>query len=473
MVMKVALGSFHAKQPSTRYPSSFARTSGSDKRPGSACRFARRSPPLTYCVFRNRSSNRLDRFSGCDLFQDSESVLALDGSSYDGDGIRDISSRPRFISGLPCSRSEFLSPAMLGIRPDPPDWPERTEVARISIEQRANRVEIPLSIRIIKMKQRQMEMGLILIDEAVESTNCSVRRAFSSVVLIIRELQMYAAQMMERGLDGDELKEIVGNVQREINASLVWLFRQFFCQTPTLMVYVMILLANFSIYSMVGNSAIAAPMVGLFETITEDKDQEESPGFILREESSVYTVDSEQVSLSGEEEVLWRGILEDVGKMRGEVLDEETVRGFIAPVTVQVDQEEHEEHLRTDLLYQMNLSQDPENPLLLCNYAQFLTHIFHSYDRAEECFKRATQLKQPDAEALSQYADFLYIVRKDMWGAEERYQQAITMEPNNPFYASKYASFLWSTGGEETCFPIDPTDDSLSATKLSSTDEYS
>lgn len=64
-----------------------------------------------------------------------------------------------------------------------------------------------------------------------------------------------------------------------------------------------------------------------------------------------------------------------------------------------------------------------------------------------------------DAQALTHYADFLWIVRKDLWNAEERYQQAMAAEPNSYYHASKYANFLWNTGGEETCFPLDSSND--------------
>lgn len=57
---------------------------------------------------------------------------------------------------------------------------------------------------------------------------------------------------------------------------------------------------------------------------------------------------------------------------------------------------------------------------------------------------------------MTQYANFLWVVRKDLWGAEERFQQATAAEPDNSYHASKYANFLWSTGGEDTCYPLDP-----------------
>ncbi|KAJ0614989.1 hypothetical protein HanIR_Chr02g0068881 [Helianthus annuus] len=53
-----------------------------------------------------------------------------------------------------------------------------------SIERKANSVDLPFSLRIIKRKKQ-------CIKEAVESAYCSVKKAFSSMVFIIRELQSY------------------------------------------------------------------------------------------------------------------------------------------------------------------------------------------------------------------------------------------------------------------------------------------
>lgn len=141
-------------------------------------------------------------------------------------------------------------------------------------------------------------------------------------------------------------------------------------------------------------------------------------------------------------------------EMRGVALDHETMQRFVSPVTVKPESDDYEDFFKTDLSYQMGLYQDPNNPLLLANYAQFLHLVAHDNDRAEECFKRAVLLEPLDAEGLSRYAEFLWMARNDLWGAEERFQQAMAAEPGNPYHASKYANFLWSTGGEETCFPL-------------------
>jgi len=155
---------------------------------------------------------------------------------------------------------------------EPPQWAERDDqIVRMGIEQRANRVEIPISLRIIKRKQ-QWEQSL---KEAGDLTYCSVNRAFSSMVFMIRELQSYALHIRET-LYSEDLQGIIDNMQRELNASFVWLFQQVFPRTPTLMIYVMILLANFTVSSMAENIVIATAAATheiSCETITESKNR--------------------------------------------------------------------------------------------------------------------------------------------------------------------------------------------------------
>ncbi|GAV56775.1 hypothetical protein CFOL_v3_00317 [Cephalotus follicularis] len=406
---------------------------------------------------------------------------------------------------------EFLEPNLLGIKPEPPDWPERNDIVRVSIERKANSLDIPLSLRLIKRKQK-WQGGLV---DAGDFTYCSVKKAFSSLVMIISELQSYALHMRE-SLYSEDLEEIMSRVQREMSASFVWLFQQIFSRTPTLMVYVMILLANFTVNSMADNVVIAAttsPSVS-HETITlntasstEEKNQETSNlGSISFKELSVNSssvgnngggggrtvgpvgsgtegggrhisrfmpsiqypnVDPDEIlenfsrgndELVEEEVALWHSVVEEASRMLGEskykVLDHDIMQQLVSPVAVNLESDDYEDYYRIDLLYQMGVAEDPNNPLLLSNYAQFLYLVAHHHDRAEEGFKRAVEAEPPDAEAFSRYADFLWRVRNDLWGAEERYLEALAAEPNNPFHASKYATFLWSTGGEDTCFPL-------------------
>lgn len=135
-----------------------------------------------------------------------------------------------------------------------PPWPEMVQMS--SIERKANSVDLPISLRIIKRKLRMEEEGLI-INRVGESACCSVKRAFSSMVFMIRELQSFTLHMRELLLFED-LQGILLRVRKEMHASFVWLFQQVFSATPTLMVSVMILLANFTVYSIGSNSALAA-----------------------------------------------------------------------------------------------------------------------------------------------------------------------------------------------------------------------
>ncbi|KAG4185809.1 hypothetical protein ERO13_A08G002200v2 [Gossypium hirsutum] len=285
-----------------------------------------------------------------------------------------------------------------------------------------------------------------------ESACCSMKKAFSSTVFIIRELHSYTLQMRE-SLLCEDLQGIFIRVQNEIHASFLWLFQQVFSHTPTLMIYVMILLANFSVHSMGNNAALAAetavnPMMGSYSYVSSSE--------VRGKEQTKY--DSLQLQ-NGK-----------TGRGRGG-------GGKARPVACGGDEwfdetewEPSEEELshqnsivdgtycRTELVYKKGLSQEPNNPLLLANYAQFLYLVVHDYDRAEELFKKAIQMEPVDAEAHNKYAIFLWKAKKDMWAAEENFLEAIEVDPNNSYYPASYANFLWSTGGEDTCFPLGSSD---------------
>ncbi|BAT88384.1 hypothetical protein LR48_Vigan09g120800 [Vigna angularis] len=388
------------------------------------------------------------------------------------------------------------------------------EIIPANIERKANSVELPFSLRIIK-KKLQWKEGF---RDAGESAYCSVKKAFSSMVFIIRELHSYTLQMREV-LFYEDLQGILQRVQNEMHASFVWLFQQVFSHTPTLMVYVMILLANFTVYSMGHNTAIAAVAPPPVTTVVEVQDQRGHTHTIDSSAVKTFSVSngkntasvgggnggggrvrpaangtdgdgrfdrsdrygtvfpegaSSQVCKTGEtdsvlgqeeeEAKLWNAMVEEASRMevssRGEGLDRDAMKGFVSPVMARIESDDYAEYLRTELVYQTGLSQDPNNTLLLSNYAQFLYLVAHDFDRAEEYFKKAIEVEPPDAEAYNKYATFLWKVKNDLWAAEETYLEAISADPNNSFYAANYAHFLWNTGGEDTCFPLSSPDNS-------------
>ncbi|KAG6493946.1 uncharacterized protein LOC122002515 [Zingiber officinale] len=436
------------------------------------------------------------------------------GWRCEGGGASSAAPSASFFS--PDSEGSSVSPMpdWLSLRPDPPDW--STQMVPASVEMNANSVDLPLSLRIIKRRKR-LEKGWFR--EASDMACCSVKRAFSSMVFMIRELLSYTLQLRGELFHGD-LQGVLAQVQREMNSSFVWLFQHIFSRTPTLMVSLMLLLANFTVYSMghLDAAAMAAPN-SLARSVTESvviedhrqSHRDRSPIVKLfsstgrtasvggsgvggggktrpvagatgdersDDGSSVYrtilpdgissapaSVNAEKVGENKKGETLdearsWNAILEEASRMQAAtrdaaLLDRDTLRRLLSPVTVELEPDvDYPEYLRTELMYQEALSEEPENPLLLANFAQFVYLVRRDLDRAEHYFKRAASSKPADADALSRYASFLWLAKKDLEAAEETYLEAISADPSNTFHAANYAHFLWNTGGEDTCFPL-------------------
>ncbi|CAK8538281.1 unnamed protein product [Lathyrus sativus] len=339
------------------------------------------------------------------------------------------------------SGREILEPSLLGIQPEPPSWPEREEILRLSFERRVKSVGIPLSIRMIK-KKLQLEQGFR--DESSELNNCSIKKSFGSLLFILHELQNHALQTRE-SLCGEDLKSVMVKLNREMDDSFVWLFQHVFSETPSLMVDVMVFLSNFSVFSMYNNNIVKDVSEVLHGVVVQDE--------CVKKE------------LTAVEVKLWNFILEEASKMRtelrGEVLDHETMMKFVAPVCVEIEGDQYEEYEKTEAYYKEHLGLSPYNSLLLSNYAQFLFLVLHDTDGAEEYYKKSVLVESPEGETYCRYADFLLWIRKDNWAAELRYLQALESDPGNTFYLSKYASFLWNTDGQEdnsTSFPIEELD---------------
>ncbi|KAL4298149.1 hypothetical protein GQ457_12G028110 [Hibiscus cannabinus] len=459
-------------------------------------------------TLRRACSASLDSFSD-EEFSKKIQELALRFQLSDNDGTTSSRSNGNDLDSERERETVFDSlPESLGFN-EQSSWVERgEEMASSSIERKANSVDLPVSLRMIKRKLQWQEG----FREAGESAYCSMKRAFSSMVFIIRELHCYTLHMREL-LYYEDLQGILARVQKEMHASFVWLFQQVFSHTPTLMVYVMILLANYSVYSMGSNAALAAtnPSPGTYVSMVDVQDQKNSKfdpssiksfsvtsssgktasiggnsggggkvrpvtsgtdgdGWFDKADqfSTIFPNGASQLSSPGtpgetqrreEELTLWSSMVEEASKMlasvRDEALDHETVGRFVSPVTAKIEPDvDYEDYFRTELLYQTGLLQEPNNVLLLANYAQFLYLVAHDYDRAEEYFKKAIGVEPADPEAYSKYASFLWKARNDLWAAEETFLEAITADPTNSHYAANYAHFLWNTGGEDTCFPL-------------------
>uniref|UniRef100_A0A1J3HIV6 Uncharacterized protein n=1 Tax=Noccaea caerulescens TaxID=107243 RepID=A0A1J3HIV6_NOCCA len=359
-------------------------------------------------------------------------------------------------------------------------------VNHVSIERKANSVDLPLSLRIIKRKLQEEALK-----EASESTYCSINKAFSCMVFMIEELQSFALQTRET-IFYQDLQGVIKQVKKDLHASLLWIFQRVFSQTPTLMVYVMVLVANYTVHSVASNLAIAAspphspvPIEASPGAKGEDQTHQRFDFSSLEESSGGGRMDlgpvvsgtdgkwfgpvsfdkasylsAQRNSVSGREEELslWNSMVEEADQMQDSPVDRDTRLRLVSPIIARIELDDYANYTRTELLYKIGLAQEPNNPLLLANYAQFLYLVSQDYDRAEKCFKKAIESEEVDAEAYSKYAIFQWKARNDLWAAEENFLEAISAEPTNSFYAANYANFLWQTGGEETCFPLESSD---------------
>ncbi|CAM6127695.1 unnamed protein product [Calypogeia fissa] len=120
----------------------------------------------------------------------------------------------------------------------------------LGLGPQAKCVSIPDSLRNL----RKRNSGQAARGEGV----CSIKKAFNSMVFMIRALQSYTFELRQNIVSDANVQHLVSMVHREMHSSFVWLFQQVFSCTPTLMVSVMILLANFTVYSLGNNVSMGA-----------------------------------------------------------------------------------------------------------------------------------------------------------------------------------------------------------------------
>ncbi|XP_058110951.1 uncharacterized protein LOC131253834 [Magnolia sinica] len=367
----------------------------------------------------------------CESYEDEEQEVSFDYGNEEAE-IGDVLDSGSFRNS---TTSEMGNPTSPTIAPEPSD--RRSISVSITPSVRTNYNDLPLSFCILK-RTRQWQEGFA---EAGESAYCSVNKAFASMVFIINELERYMLQMREI-LFYEDHQGILVRVQKEMHASFVWLFQQIFSRTPTLMIYVMILLANFTVYSMRNTAAIAAP---------GPPPATESPESLVENQQQP-TSSSVNQHRQGEEGKQLDSVVEGDSRTKGEMLDHDTMKRFVYPRPPE-DEPDGSSYFLTELLYRRAVSEEPDNALFLSNYAQFLYLVLHDHDTAEEYFKRAARADPPDPETLSRYGRFLWWVRNDIEGAEENFLGAADAAPTLPYHRATYANFLFLTGAEDTCEP--------------------
>lgn len=100
--------------------------------------------------------------------------------------------------------------------------------------------------------------------------------------------------------------------------------------------------------------------------------------------------------------------------------------------------------------YKRMLEADPDNPLILKNYAQFLCQLKGDSKGAEEYYWHAMTADPGDGETISQYAKLVWDVHNDHDKAMYYFEKAVEATPGDSHVVAAYARFLWETEGEES-----------------------
>lgn len=103
----------------------------------------------------------------------------------------------------------------------------------------------------------------------------------------------------------------------------------------------------------------------------------------------------------------------------------------------------------TDAYYQNMIQANPNNSLLLGNYAKFLKEVRGDYGKAEEYVERAILASPSDADALSLYADLIWQTEKNADRAEAYFDRAVKSDPDDCYVLASYAKFLWDAEEDE------------------------
>lgn len=298
-----------------------------------------------------------------------------------------------------CSYGSAKSPPVVKLLPAPPtmDVSPRKDVRFSGIVQVVsglNLSALPRSLKRRKNKEKNMSRPRL----------CAMSNGFSAMAFIIKSMHRHVLEMQE-----DHLLNLVTPMHRDMDLSFSLLFQQVFARTPEYMLAVMVLLAEFSVLSLGKHMAFAAavnmanPEVSLPDGISASSKKRVESGVAedlsRRQEaalspkpgnSHIFKVPTECFNGSfpklsaAEESIMLSMMSETVKQLEADSgwqpvthVDREVTKMLVAPVQATLSPDNYPCFDRTDLEYQHAISLQPNNVMLLSNYAQFLYVVRH------------------------------------------------------------------------------------------------
>ncbi|CAK9209203.1 unnamed protein product [Sphagnum troendelagicum] len=340
--------------------------------------------------------------------------------------------------------------------------------------------QLPVSLR--KLKRRHVEGKGTATQES--DCSCSIRKAFASMVFMIGAMQSYVLQMRQALFSEWDAQEVLFLVHQELNTSFVWLFQQVFACTPKLMVSVMILLANFTVFSMGERIAVAAevfnpPSAIIMSVLKErqaglgmDSDAEEFAGRALSSGSFIEDTPevagggigssggnkSKPVSVAGDSDGDSRlGMLSQRNTMFSEKDSglESYAPGQVsdphkAMLQALLEETAKELELRIgEPLQHVKLDQETIRRLVAPVTVDLEPDNYACFDRTDLEYQHAISMQDTNTLLLANYAQFLYVVRHDNNRAEDFFHRALQVDPSDGEILGRFASFLWLGRGNK------------------------
>lgn len=340
-------------------------------------------------------------------------------------------------------------------------------------------VQLPSSIK--KLRRRIVEPKTPSQPEHPQG--CAIRNAFSSMVYMIKAVQSHALQIRQVLFSEWDVQEVLLLVHREMHSSFVWLFQQVFACTPKLMVSVMLLLANFTVFSMGENVALASVSVSetpasiafFLSTYGNPNPNPQAaldPHFLLNSPnpqsrsflgpssagSGGNNTNSPTIAENFDGDAWLHG---GSGNPKYVVAQKESVRD--ASVRLDGNAKKKEVEKRHELMkawvessmkemkskkgesseQQAVLEQETIRRLVAPVVAHLESDNYACFDRTDLEYQHVLSKDPSNSLLLANYAQFLYVVRHDHDRAEGYFHQAMQADPLDSAILGRFASFLW------------------------------